>query len=314
MITPSPSLVGSSADRDSTLISRLQQSDIFREYQGAFEITTGLALALRAPGAFQAPLHGARRLNPFCVLMAGNNRSCSACLQLQQRVEEGIGRETRTLECFAGMQESAVPVWVGETLVGYLQTGQVFLQPPSGKGFQRAMKQVGGAASGEELREQRLAYLNSRVVTPPQYESILRLLAIFAGHLSAVGHRIVLRESAAEMPAIAKARAFIAEHQAEEIHLHDVARAVGMSDFYFCKLFGRVTGVTFTRYLAQQRVEVAKQSLQNPGVRITDVAYAAGFQSLSQFNRIFRRVAGETPTSFRDRLFAASRPPVPSAA
>jgi len=58
--------------------------------------------------------------------------------------------------------------------------------------------------------------------------------------------------------------------------------------------------LTYTRYVARLRVEVAKQALLKPQTRITDAAYAAGFQSLSQFNRVFLRVSGETPTHFRN--------------
>jgi AraC-like DNA-binding protein len=42
----------------------------------------------------------------------------------------------------------------------------------------------------------------------------------------------------------------------------------------------------------------------NPHKRISEAAFEAGFQSLSQFNRVFRKVAGESPTTYRDRLHA----------
>ena len=89
MINSSSSWIENSIDRDPSLILLLRQSATFRDYQQAFETITGLPLALRAPGSFQAPLHGARRLNPFCVGMASRNHSCSGCLQLQQQVEAG---------------------------------------------------------------------------------------------------------------------------------------------------------------------------------------------------------------------------------
>ena len=43
----------------------------------------------------------------------------------------------------------------------------------------------------------------------------------------------------------------------------------------------------------------------NPHVRISEAAFAAGFQSLSQFNRVFRRIVGESPSVWRDRLHGA---------
>jgi AraC-like DNA-binding protein len=49
-------------------------------------------------------------------------------------------------------------------------------------------------------------------------------------------------------------------------------------------------------------VEKVKSSLLNPHMRISEAAYAAGFQSLSQFNRVFRRVVGEQPRIWREKL------------
>jgi AraC-like DNA-binding protein len=99
-----------------------------------------------------------------------------------------------------------------------------------------------------------------------------------------------------------KARSFIAEHQGEEITLSQVARAVNMSPFYFCKMFKKATGVNFTEYVSRVRVERVKELLLNPHTRVSEAAFEAGFQSLSQFNRAFRRIAGEAPSDYRDRI------------
>jgi transcriptional regulator GlxA family with amidase domain len=50
------------------------------------------------------------------------------------------------------------------------------------------------------------------------------------------------------------------------------------------------------------RIESVKQILIDVHMSVSEAAFAAGFQSLSQFNRIFRRVVGEAPSGYRDRL------------
>jgi AraC-like DNA-binding protein len=80
-----------------------------------------------------------------------------------------------------------------------------------------------------------------------------------------------------------------------------VARAAFSSTYHFCKVFKETTGLTFTHYLARARVEAAKELLLKPRVRVSEAAYAAGFQSLSQFNRMFLRVTGESPSDFRSQ-------------
>jgi len=290
------------ADSARNVMAHLRQSEIFRSYQQAYETATGLPVALRTAGSFQSPLHGSKQANAFCALMAKNNKTCAACLQLQQRVEEEATFGTRTLECFAGLSESAIPVRVGDRILGYLQTGQVFLSPPTKSRFRRAIAQLQGLVPGGVVRRLESAYFQTRVLARPQYESVVNLLSVFAQHLAALSNQVMVQEAAAENPVIVRARAYIAEHQAEDLSLEAVARAVHVSEFHFCKLFKRVTSLTFTDYLARVRVESVKQMLLDPHKRVSEAAFAAGFQSLSQFNRVFHRITGEAPRVYRERL------------
>jgi AraC-like DNA-binding protein len=295
------------AKTDLDLVAHIERSEIYREYQKAFEATTGLPLAIRSVGSFHPPLHGSPNVNPFCALMAGKNKSCSACLQLQQKAETEAREKAATLDCLAGLSESSIPIRIGDRVVAHLQTGQVFRRKPSEAQFKRLVGQLGDWGTEADVAELRTVYFNSRVMTKDQYDSALRLVTIFAQHLSSLSNQLMVTENAAETPAISKARAFIVEHQGEQISLAQVAKSVNMSAFYFCKVFKRVTGLNFTKYLARVRVETVKNLLLNPHKRVSEAAYEAGFQSLSQFNRIFRRIVGEAPSDYRDGLHNPDR-------
>jgi AraC-like DNA-binding protein/ligand-binding sensor protein len=295
----------SPAQQSRAIVAQLERSQIYRYYEQAFRETTGLPLALRPIEAFDLTHHGDPKENPFCALMAQTNHSCAACLQLQKKVEAEARLEPKTLKCFAGLCDSAVPVRVGENLVAFLQTGQILLHTPSKKEFARTARQLVQWGTEVDLKRVEEAYFQTRVVDRKQYGSIVRLLAIFAQHLASLSNQLMVKAAAAESPSVARARVFIAAHQDEEISLSQVARAVNMSAFYFCKMFKRSTGMTFTDYLARVRVEKVKNLLLNPHKRVSEAAFEAGFQSLSQFNRVFRRVAGESPSVYREALHGA---------
>ena len=93
----------------------------------------------------------------------------------------------------------------------------------------------------------------------------------------------------------------------EELSLADVAKAAGASVFHFCKVFHKATGLKFTDYVARVRLEDARTQLLNPNQRISEIAYDVGFQSLTQFNRLFKRVFGQSPTKFREDLATGKR-------
>jgi AraC-like DNA-binding protein len=117
--------------------------------------------------------------------------------------------------------------------------------------------------------------------------------------LSAAEFENASSRSRAEPVAIWKARRYIDEYSREELSLTKVAKAVNTNASYLSENFKRVTGINFVDYVAHARFEEACRLLHDGDMRISDVAFAAGFQSLSQFNRVFKRLCGKSPTQFR---------------
>jgi AraC-like DNA-binding protein len=112
--------------------------------------------------------------------------------------------------------------------------------------------------------------------------------------------RFELRDrNRAEPVEIWKARQFIDKYSDEELSLTKVAARLNISANYLSEKFKRVTGVNFVDYVARTRIEKARDLLQNSDLRISEIAFAVGFQSLSQFNRIFKTLTGQSPTQFR---------------
>jgi len=103
----------------------------------------------------------------------------------------------------------------------------------------------------------------------------------------------------AEPADIWKARNFIHEHLDEVISLREVANFVNINANYLSEKFKQVTGINFVDYVAHQRFEKARDLLQDRQRRISEIAFEVGFQSLSQFNRVFKKLSGKSPTEFR---------------
>src|SRR6266576_2452073 len=103
----------------------------------------------------------------------------------------------------------------------------------------------------------------------------------------------------AEPVEIWKARKFIHEHADEELSLTEVGKAVNISANHLSEKFKEVAGINFVDYVARIRVGKACDLLQNSNLRISEIAFAVGFQSLSQFNRVFKKLTRKSPTQFR---------------
>ncbi len=284
------------------LIDKLTASTVYQDYEQAFSEATGMPLALRPVESWQLPHRAKRKENPFCCLMAQKSKSCSACLQTQQTLAEKAKEEACSATCAHGLTDTAVPVKLGDKLIGFLQTGQVFRKKPTEVQFERTARlaaEWGMPADRKDLHE---AYFGTKVVSSKEHSSVVKLLSIFSQHLAMISNRIFVEETNSELPVITRAKEYIQKNQAEDLSLGQVASAVHTSTFYFCKLFKKATGLNFTEYVSRVRIEKAKNLLLNPNLRISEIAYEVGFQSLTHFNRVFKKIIGESPTEYRVQL------------
>jgi AraC-like DNA-binding protein len=199
-----------------------------------------------------------------------------------------------------------VPVTLGQETIGYLRIGQVLRHMPVKSDATKVSRELArhGVKFTTEIRK---AWEKNPLTPPDRYNAVVRLLTFFAEQLSALTNEIVLERQNAEPPLVQKARAYIDQHKTEQLSLSDVAKAAGASVFHFCKVFHKSAGLKFTDYVARVRLEDARTQLLNPSRRISEVAYDVGFQSLTQFNRTFKRVFGQSPTEFREHLGAGKR-------
>jgi AraC-like DNA-binding protein len=287
------------------LAEKLADSSMFREYQRAFEKATSMPLSLRAVESWQLAHTHSKKQNAFCALLAQTNNSCAACLQMQQRVCDGVNGAPATMSCAFGLVETAVGVKIGREFVVYLQTGQVFFKPRTPDQTNRALKRI--REWGFDLDHDDVAkrYEATPVVRRDAYQARVKLLQFFADQLGTLANQIVLSQRCAEPPHITRARQLIDAQFQQNITLASISRQVGMSSFYFCKQFKKTTGVNYTDYVSRVRVEKAKNLLLNPNYRVSEIGYEIGFKSLTHFNRVFKRIVRESPTEYRQHLAIA---------
>jgi AraC-like DNA-binding protein len=239
------------------LIEQLSHLKVYRDFEEAFCHVTGLSVRLRPLGIW----------NLACAVLRREGRFSSI---------------------------TVVPIWLGENIIGVLQTDRAALQEPIDNQLadhKNLVKNSNRTGNG-----------HIAVFSRSRYEAMVHLLQIFAEQLSFYANQVVIRLDGREPYRVRVARTFISDHRADDIKLADVARVTHVTSFYLCKIFKKATGLTFVEYRNRLRIESAKKLLLNPNLTVSEVAYSVGFQSLTQFNRLFRRVVGMAPTGFRGHL------------
>ena len=96
--------------------------------------------------------------------------------------------------------------------------------------------------------------------------------------------------------------AFLSERFSEDLSVSDVAARVHLHPQYAMALFRRSLGITIGDYLAQRRVAAAQELLLTSDMPVSEVGFACGFRSQSQFYDRFARWCGQAPGAYRRRL------------
>ena len=99
---------------------------------------------------------------------------------------------------------------------------------------------------------------------------------------------------------VLKVKNFINENYMREIRLADMAGIAGMSPSAFSRFFKLHTGRNLTDYIIDMRLGFASRQLVDSTKSIAEISYSCGFNNLSNFNRIFRKKKGCSPSEFRE--------------
>jgi AraC-like DNA-binding protein len=149
-------------------------------------------------------------------------------------------------------------------------------------------------------RRLRKAYAQAPWMPRDRLTSVMHLLEIFSQQMCGNAWRIRELEACLERPQIRKARAIVEERFREpELRLSDAAVAAGISVAHFSHVFHKETGVPFSSYVQSRRIEEAKRLLAETDQTITEICFECGFNSLTHFNRVFRRGEGCSPRQYR---------------
>jgi len=283
---------------EAQLLQTLAASSTYREYQRAFNEATGLPLAMRGRELWKSSFRAVKKENPFCSMIARQSELCAGCLQTQEKLCGGAD-EPKMMQCRFGLTEISVPIRLGHETIGYLVSGQALRKPPTNEEVEAVVAKVAALGGKMDAEQVRAAFLQSTVVSSKVLNSVMRLLTIFAEHLSMLSNQLSLQQANSEPVVVTRVKEFVKARYEEDITLPDAARAAHTSTFYLCKVFKKATGMCFTEFVSRTRVEKAKELLLHPNLRVSEVAYQVGFQSLTHFNRIFRKLVGESPSEYR---------------
>jgi AraC-like DNA-binding protein len=282
------------------LYQKLREMPELQEFQRDFEQLSGLKLA------FVDELGMGEDSNPgcsaLCAAMASSEAGRAICARLRQGLfAEAAGQPTCTT-CDAGLVEVVVPLRISGIPAGFFVfAGAAEQKPdlPSRHKVRHLLHKAGVDIGESELNRLMDA---SPVVSREALAACRRIAHLAAKQISLKVTDQLADPETCMPPAVLKACGFIrARGLVDDISLTQVARHCAVSEGHLSRMFHHATGLTFREYVAQVRLEHAKALLLSTSRGVTEIAYESGFQSLSQFHRVFRKAFNTTPGAIRSQ-------------
>lgn len=132
-----------------------------------------------------------------------------------------------------------------------------------------------------------------------QVSSVAEYLQVYTQKMSALFQKLQAHATPQHSRPIRQAQQLIRQDLAAPLNLDFVACKVGLSPVYFSAVFKKETGIGFSDYVNQCRIEQAKRLLEETGLKILAISSAVGFSSPRYFSRVFRDLVGVRPSEYR---------------
>ena len=171
---------------------------------------------------------------------------------------------------------------VDKQLLDALNRGAVVLEKPSALLGAQIAELQRIYTEKSEFRELQMRHL---------FNALLAQILEKGTALSAVPHDV--------NPIVRESIAYMLTFPAEEITLASLSKKFGISPTYLSHLFHKSTGIPFKQYLTALRIEHAKRLLEEKDLPIIEVGFECGFNTPSQFIRMFKSTMGTTPSDYR---------------
>ena len=184
--------------------------------------------------------------------------------------------------------------------------GESFWQAPECLAIAALFDRARSGVSFYGETKRRVGERLSQLASLPAFERLLALLGIFqelatsTEYTSLHGQAVTSAYNLKEHQRLKRVNQFIAEQYTRKIDIPEIATVASLTEAAFCRYFKRMTHLTFTQFLNQYRISQAQKLLLLDHT-VSEACFACGFESLSYFNKIFRRVTGENPLHFKKR-------------
>lgn len=234
---------------------------------------------------------------PFCSATKQTSNGYRLCLFCKMCANQKAIEQNQMFSgyCPYGLYEVACPVEVCGNVLAIVYVGNLVIsESESKKRIRTACRATGASADALYLH---LLHRQS-IRQADNYREMAGFIAAYIEKLYTENNKMPSRTNLHW--AVNAAAEYIKNNYTKNIILKDVARLHFINEKYLGYIFAKQMKISFNSYLNNIRLEHAKAMLLNTSESIIAVSLACGYQNVTYFNRVFKKITGKTPSDFRN--------------
>lgn len=206
-----------------------------------------------------------------------------------------ITKKASVYRCHAGFWEAIIPVLSGDTMICVLMIGQVRDNNHDDAPFQKILQQLNGCGlSEEQTTDLRVSFEQMERFDKKRFQGLVYFLEICAQ--SIFDNRLIRREIKSIAESFCE---YVDANLYHPFTISQAADALDCSVSHLSKVISTQMHTTFTEYVAEQRVSIAKKLLQTTNQSVKSIAATLCYEDPAYFMRVFKRITGMTCLAYR---------------
>lgn len=225
----------------------------------------------------------------YCNMLREQLHMEHRCLKTDKTMIEKATEQRQLIvyQCYGGMSEAVMPVFLGEEKIGIIMVGQYRTdtqQPPPA--ILRLWK--------KKIGNQRLkrAFKQTPCYDREKGEAMLELFSLMIKNI--VAQRMILKE---ESTIVESLISYMKEHPETVLTLSQAARLISRSQSTLSTIFKKATGKSFKKYQIELKIEKAREYFrETPNITVREVAFKLGYEDPFYFCRLYKKYTGVPPS------------------
>ena len=279
----------------------VSKEKILTEYHNILYRLVGIPMDFDSSDGQSFKLCPEHHLNPICKLIRASPEGLKRCRIYDASAlnECKITQKSVTYVCHAGLTDIGVPLFINKKFIGCVTAGQILREKPTEKSFRKFKELISDLNLNASDADLRGYFFKTPYLDEQKLQAVVDLISLVSNYIVDSQSKLLFFEKIHEKDKISVIRRYIEKKFKSKISIEDASAHIFLSTSRFSHLFKKEVGTSFVQYLNKFRIEKAKEFLLNTKMSITEISIESGFGNLTHFNRIFKKLEGLSPISFR---------------